>query len=165
MHPVHIFSHQPRYLLQMSPIKVGIVGLSSTGWASTNLAPSLLRPSVVSSYTITALSTTSATSATASAQKYSEIVGHPIKPYHGDTSQIASDADVDLVVVTVKAPAHKTALLPAIEAGKDVFVEWPAGVGLEEASEIADAAKRKGVRTIVGLQGRQSPAVKKVSTS
>jgi predicted dehydrogenase len=143
----------------MSPIKVGFVGLSSTGWASIALAPSLL---LSSSFDLTAVSTTSAVSAAASAKKYSELVGHPVKAYHGDASQIAADPDVDLVVVSIKAPYHKAALLPAIEAGKNVFVEWPAGIGLQESSEIADAARLKGVKTMVGLQGRHSPVARKV---
>jgi predicted dehydrogenase len=124
----------------------------------------LLQPSLSSSYTLTAVSTTSEASASASAKKYSELVGHAVKPFHGDTSQIANDPDVDLVIVAVKAPMHHAAILPAIEAGKDVFVEWPAGVYLEGASAIAEAARKKGVRTMVGLQGRQDPWVKKVKT-
>jgi len=143
----------------MAPIKVGFVGLSSTGWASAALAPSLL---LSSSFDLTAVSTTSAASAAASAKKYSELVGHRVKAYHGDTSQLAADPDVDFVVVSIKAPYHKAALLPAIEAGKDVFVEWPGGAGLQESSEIAEAAKAKGIKTMVGLQGRHSPVAKKI---
>jgi len=143
----------------MSSIKVGFVGLSAAGWASIALAPGLLQ---TQKYTITAVSTTSEASAAASAKKYSEELGHTVKPFHGDTSQIASDADVDLVVVSVKAPVHKTAVMPVIEAGKNFFLEWPAGVGLEESSAIAEAARKKGLRTIVGLQGRHCPSVKKV---
>lgn len=73
-------------------------------------------------------------------------MGHPVKPYHGDTSQIANDANVDLVIVAIKAPAHKAAILPAIEAGKDVFVEWPAGTNSKDTAEIAAAAKAKAVK-------------------
>jgi len=126
------------------------------------LAPGLLRPSLSSSFTLTAVSTTSAASAAASAKKYSEIVGHPVKAFHGHTSQIANDPDVDLVVVAVNGPSHLATSLPAIEAGKDLFVEWPAGAGLKETNAIAEAARKKGVRTMVGLQGRHSPVVKKV---
>lgn len=146
----------------MTPIKVGFIGLSSTGWASTALAPSLLQSGLSSSFDLTAVSTTSAASAEASAKKYSDLLRHPIKPYHGDSSQIANDPDVDLVVVAVKAPSHKAVLLPVIEAGKNLFVEWPAGVGLQESTEIAEAARKKGIKTMVGLQGRHSPVVKKV---
>jgi len=143
----------------MSATKVGFVGLSATGWASVALAPGLLR---IDKFTLTAVSTTSEASAVASAKKYSEELGHTVKPFYGDTSHIAGDPDVDLVVVSVKAPVHKATVMPVIEAGKDLFVEWPGGVGLEEASAIAEAARKKGVRTMVGLQGRHAPSIKKV---
>ncbi|KZP11634.1 hypothetical protein FIBSPDRAFT_898884 [Athelia psychrophila] len=143
----------------MSPIKVGVVGLSSTGWAASALAPGLLN---APSFSLTAVSTTSAASAEASAQKYSALAGHPVKSFHGDASGIANDKDVDLVAVSVKAPAHRAVALAVIEAGKDVFIEWPAGANATETAEIAAAAKAKGVKSIVGLQGRQAPSVKKV---
>jgi predicted dehydrogenase len=141
-------------------IRVGFVGLSKTGWASTALAPALLQ--LADQYRLTALSTSSDESASVTAKKYSDQVGHLVKAYHGDTSQIASDPDVDLVVVAVNAALHRETVLPAIEAGKDVFVEWPAGNGLKESIELAEASRRKGIRTMVGLQGRNTPVVKKV---
>lgn len=140
----------------MSPIRVGIVGLSSAGWASTTLAPAFLSAPLSSHYTITALSTTSPQSAQTAADKYQ------VKPYHGDTSGISSDPDIDLIVVSVKAPSHKEALIPAIERGKDVFVEWPLGNGLAEAKELAEMARKKGVRTMVGTQAWQVPEIRKI---
>lgn len=141
------------------PIRVGFVGLSSTDWASSALAPSLLSSPA---YKLTALSTTNADSAQAAAAKYTEQLGHAVTPYHGSTSQIAGDSEVDLVVVSVRTAHHKAALIPAIEAGKDVFIEWPAGRNLAETQELADRAREKGIRTAVGLQGRHSPALRKV---
>ena len=58
-----------------------------------------------------------------SAKKYSEAVGHAVKAYYGVTSKIADDPEVELVPMPVKAPDHKAALLPEIEAGKDIFIE------------------------------------------
>jgi predicted dehydrogenase len=142
-------------------IKVGFVGLSKTGWASSALFPAMFQHK--DKYTLKAVSTTSSESALASAEKYTSDLGYLIKAYHGDTSQIAGDPDVDLVVVAVKAPNHRRAVLPAIEAGKDIFLEWPAGANLKETIEIADAARKKGIRVVVGLQGRHSPAFTKVS--
>ena len=37
--------------------------------------------------------------------------------------QIAQDPDVAMVVVSVRVPTHLEAIVPAIEAGKDVLVE------------------------------------------
>ena len=65
----------------------------------------------------------------------------------------ASDT-VDLVVCAVAVFSHYNLIKSAIEAGKDVYVEWPLGVSTEEAEELESMAKKKGVRTIVGLQGR-----------
>jgi predicted dehydrogenase len=142
-------------------IPVGFIGLSKTGWASSTLAPAMFQHK--DKYTLKAVSTTSLESASASAAKYTGDLGYPVKAYHGDTSQIAGDPDVGLVVVAVKAPQHRAAVLPAIEAGKDVFIEWPAGANVKQTTEIADAAHRKGIRAIVGLQGRHSPVFTKVS--
>jgi len=147
----------------MSPIKVGFVGLSTTGWAAKTLAPSLMQSSLRETYDIVAVSTSSEESAQKSANKYSKDIGHPIKAYHGDTSKIASDPDVDLVAIAVKTPYHKQLVMPVIEAKKDFFLEWPAGASLEETKAIAEAAHRQGVRSIIGLQGRHSTALRKVS--
>ncbi|KAJ7142157.1 NAD-binding Rossmann fold oxidoreductase [Mycena crocata] len=145
-----------------SPIRVGVVGLSTTGWASIALAPALLHEDLASKYRLTAVSTTSETSASASAKKYSAETKGLVKAFHGDTTSIAKDPDVDFVVIAVRAPSHKQAILPVIAAEKNFFVEWPAGLNLMETSEIAQAAKMKGLKTMVGLQGRFSPVVCKI---
>ena len=145
-----------------SPIQVGFVGLSSTGWAATTLGPSLLHPSLQQKYKLIAVSTTSEESANASAKKHSSQLGHVVRAYYGDTAQIASNPDINLVVVSVRPWHQKNAILPIIEAKKNFFLEWPAGRDLKETLEIADAAHKRGVRSIVGLQTRSSPVVRKV---
>ena len=57
---------------------------------------------------------------------------------------------------------HKQLAMPALKAGKDVFVEWPLGNNLIEAEEMAALAKEKGLKTVVGLQARFRPALVKV---
>jgi predicted dehydrogenase len=47
-----------------------------------------------------------------------------------------------------------------IDAGKVVYCEWPLARNLGEARELAPAARAKGLRTVVGLQGRTGPAVR-----
>ncbi|KAJ3506288.1 hypothetical protein NLJ89_g6950 [Agrocybe chaxingu] len=142
------------------PIRVGFIGLSTSGWAAGALAPSLI--SLKNDYDLVALSTSSEASAAVSAAKYSADVGHPITAYSGDTSKIANDPNVDLVVVSVKTPMHKQLLTPVIEAKKDFFIEWPAGRNLQETQEFAELARKNGVRSIVGLQGRSSRVVAKL---
>ena len=47
----------------------------------------------------------------------------------------------------------------AIEAGKDVFCEWPLGANTKEAEDLVARARKKNVRTMVGLQRRASPLI------
>jgi hypothetical protein len=75
-----------------------------------------------------------------------------------------ADPNIDLVVVGVKVPLHKQLALPALKAGKDVFVEWPLVTGEDEAQELVREAKEGGGRTIVGLQLRCSLTILKVCT-
>jgi len=49
-----------------------------------------------------------------------------------------------------------------IQAGKPFFIEWPAGNKLAESRELAEAARSKGLKGIVGLQARQGVVVNKV---
>ena len=150
----------------MSPIRIGFIGLSTKGWASTDLIPSIFDPLLTDKYTLTAVCTSSAESAQASAAKYSELAKRPVKAYFGKNgyTEIANDPEVDLVAVSVKIPDHLDAITPAIEAGKNVFVEWAPGKNLEETVRIAEAAKAKGIRRLVGAQASQSWTVKKVCT-
>ncbi len=151
----------------MVSIRLGVVGLSSRGWASQALIPPLFDSLLSAKYTITALCTSSEASATDAVAKYSKLTGHIVKGYHGKSgpSDIAADPDVDMVVVSVKIPDHYNAVMPAIEAGKDVFVEWTPGNGLDQTLKIAEAAKRKGVRCLVGSQGHHSASTRKVDIS
>ncbi|GJE92404.1 Gfo/Idh/MocA family oxidoreductase [Phanerochaete sordida] len=148
------------------PIRIGVIGLSvSGGWASVLLAPILPPAPLAAKYKLTALCTRSPASAQATAEKYSAELGHAVRGYHGadGAAQLANDPDVDLVVVAVKVGEHRAAALPALAAGKPVFVEWPLGNGLQETQELAALARAKGVKNIVGNQVRFSPALLKIT--
>src|SRR5207253_10386326 len=64
--------------------------------------------------------------------------------------------------VTVQAPRHRELVDAALAAGKAVYCEWPLGRDLDDARAMAALATEQGVRTIVGLQGRQAPAIEYV---
>ncbi len=142
------------------PLRLGFIGLSTKGWASTHLVPPLLALPLSSQYKILAVSTTNPTSAEASAAKYST-ANTTVKAYHTPES-IASDRDLDIIAMSVKMPNHVENATKVIDAGKDLFIEWPAGRGLKETKLLAELAKAKGIRTIVGLQARQSALFRKV---
>ncbi|KAF2033944.1 NAD(P)-binding protein [Setomelanomma holmii] len=118
--------------------RIGLIGLSAKGQ-------------------ITALQNSSKASAEAAAKEYKlEDVAT-----HDSPSDIALDANVDIVAVSVNVPEHYDLIKPALQAGKDVFSEWPLARNLSEAEELVQLAKTKGVRTMVGLQARQNPSILK----
>ncbi|CAI6336468.1 unnamed protein product [Periconia digitata] len=137
----------------MAPQKrIGLIGLSAGGsWASRSHL-SYLNSSPY--YTITALQNSSKESAEASAKAYnlSNV------STHGSPDDLAKDPNVDIVAVSVNVPQHYKLTKPAIEAGKDVFVEWPLGKTLAEAEELTKLAQDKGIKTMVGLQARYNPS-------
>jgi predicted dehydrogenase len=49
--------------------------------------------------------------------------------------------------------------MAGLGAGKAVFCEWPLGANLAEAEEMAGLARRRSLKTVVGLQARSDPTI------
>src|SRR5205823_4399963 len=134
-----------------STLGVGIVGVSPVrGWAATAHIPALR---ALPGYEIRALSAHNAESARAAG----EVFG--VSAVFSDHEQLVTQPDIDVVAVTVKVPHHREVVSAALAAGKAVYCEWPLGRDLDDARAIAALAAARGVRTLVGLQGRQAPVV------
>jgi predicted dehydrogenase len=133
------------------PIGVGIIGVNpGRGWAATAHIPALR---ALPTYEIRALSASSREAAAAAGNAFD------IALTCSDHHELVARPEVDLVVVTVKAPHHRELVTAALDAGKAVCCEWPLGVTLEEAVAMADLAAQKQLPTLVGLQARQAPAI------
>jgi predicted dehydrogenase len=100
-----------------------------------------------------ALSASSAESARAAGEAFG------VSAVFSDHEQMVIQPDIDLVAVTVKVPHHRELVSAAVSAGKAVYCEWPLGRDLDEARAMAALAAGHGVRTVVGLQARQAPAI------
>src|SRR5438093_1780411 len=134
-----------------STFGVGIIGVSpSRGWAATAHIPALrARPNDE----IRARSAHSAESAHAAGEAFG------VSAVFSDHERLVRQADIDVVAVTVKVPHHRELVSAALAAGKAVYCEWPLGRDLDEARGMAALATEHGVRTVVGLQARQAPAI------
>ena len=134
-----------------STLGIGIIGVSPVrGWAATAHIPALR---ALPSYEIRALSAHNVESARAAG----EVFG--VNAVFSDHEQLVTQPDIDMVVVTVKVPHHRKLVSAALAAGKAVYCEWPLGRDLDDARAMAALAADQGVRTIVGLQARQAPAI------
>ena len=135
-------------MAQYEPLRVGLIGAAGR-WGPRAHAPALKGVPEVELY---AACTTRAETAKAAAEKLGVA-----RAYGGDEAMYADDR-VEAVSVAVRVPAHYELCKNAIEAGRHVFCEWPLGANTREAEELAALARKKNVRTMVGLQRRASPA-------
>jgi predicted dehydrogenase len=139
----------------MAPMRVGIVGLSShavgSSWAKMTHLPYLRRSP---EYDISGVVNSSLASSKAAIQEFG--LSSTAAPY-ADIDSMASDPNIDLIVVCVEVKLHAKFVKAAIEHGKKVYCEWPLGRHFEEANELATLAAERGVQTYVGLESRLSP--------
>lgn len=132
------------------PIRVGVIGVHpEQGWAAAAHIPALKH---LPQYRLQAVANHREDLARASAEKFGAASCH--LSAHG----LINDAEVDLVVVTVKVAQHRALLGEAIEAGKMVFSEWPLDVSHAAAKALDELARSRGVATAIGLQTRSAPA-------
>jgi predicted dehydrogenase len=130
---------------------VGIIGVNPAwGWAATAHIPALR---ALPNYEVRALSATSAEAARAAGEAFG------VAAVFSDHEELVRQPDVDVVAVTVKVPHHRELVSAALAAGKAVYCEWPLGRDVDEARTMATLAAEQGVRTVVGLQARQAPAI------
>jgi predicted dehydrogenase len=130
-------------------IGVGIIGASPDGgWAGYTHVPAIKS---IPDFELAAVSTSRRESAAAAKTAFNVPLAFD---NHAD---LVARPEVDLVVVSVRVPKHFELTSAAIAAGKSVLCEWPLGNGLDEAVTLADMARKKGVKTWVGLQTRASP--------
>jgi predicted dehydrogenase len=130
-----------------------VVGASiDGGWALQSHVPAIEHVEFVELQAV-------ATSRSASAHRSARGLG--ARRGYDNAAALAGDPGVKLVTVAVKVPAHASAVKAAIAAGKDVYCEWPLGVSTAEARSLRELAQTSGVHTVVGLQARLVPAVRR----
>jgi predicted dehydrogenase len=76
--------------------------------------------------------------------------------------EVFDDAQIDAVIVATPASTHYEVALRCIEAGKDVLVEKPLALTIEDSSSLVMAAEEKDRVLMVGHTFLYNPGVKKV---
>jgi predicted dehydrogenase len=130
------------------PLRVGFIGANGR-WGPRAHAPALQGLPETEIY---AVCTAHADTAQAAADKYG------VKRAYSDDKTMDADPQVEAALVAVRVPAHYVLTKNALEAGKNVYCEWPLGANTKEAEELAALARKMKVHTMVGLQRRASPA-------
>src|SRR5512134_2342339 len=129
-------------------LRVGLIGAGGR-WGPWAHVPAITQMPQTQLY---AVCTAHADTAQAAADKYG------VKHAYSDVKAMGADPQVEAALVAVRVPAHYVLAKDALEAGKHVYCEWPLGATTQEAEALATLARKKNVRTMVGLQRRASPA-------
>jgi predicted dehydrogenase len=78
-----------------------------------------------------------------------------------DWREAIACGEVDAVIVAATNHVLAEIALASIEAGKHVLVEKPAARGVAELDALIEAARRRSVQVMVGLNHRRHPALQK----
>lgn len=144
----------------ISPIRIGFIGLSSgKGWAIKTHFPAIQQLS--SQFHLVALYNTNTEENINTVNKLK--LKH-VKLF-SDLVSFASYDQIDMIVMSIKVPSHWDVLMPLLEHSykniglKYLFVEWCLASNINQAEAIFEKAKKRGIQTIISLQGRKSPYI------
>lgn len=142
----------------MAPIRIALIGL--TGKVNPNViggqwgVQHITALKALPQYRVVAVCNTSVESA-ARAIKVHDL-GPEVRAY-GSGAALAADPEVDLISIVVHVDYHYELALPAIAAGKDLYIEYPVAAKAAEVEELARLAREKGVRVAIGAQAVADP--------
>lgn len=127
-------------------VNVGVIGAGN--FAVGTLLPIL---SKISSANLKAIASATGLTAKTVGKKYG------FECCTSDYRRILEDPDIDCVMIVTRNNLHAPLTIEALESGKDVFVEKPLAISLEELRAVVEAWKRTGGRVMVGFNRRFSP--------
>ncbi|PCG90708.1 Hypothetical protein PENO1_097740 [Penicillium occitanis (nom. inval.)] len=148
------------------PVRTAIIGLSSsavTSWAAAAHLPVLVSDHHRGLFEITALCNSSADAAKSAIEQY-KLDPSKVKAY-GSPADLAADPNVELVLCNTRVDKHYETILPSIQAGKHVYIEWPIASNLAHIEELVATYRAREDQdqvAAVGLQGRFAPPVLKL---
>ncbi len=87
---------------------------------------------------------------------------YPYVDFTTDYEEVIRDKKIDAVVISTPAVTHYELVIKALNEGKDVFVEKPLALRLNEAEEAVEIAERKNKILMVGHILQYHPAIKKL---
>lgn len=134
------------------PIRVGMVGANPDyGWGSAVHRHVI---DLLPEFTLSAVCTTRQESAERAAREFGA------QHWFTDSAALVHHPHVDLVAICVKAPFHYAIAREALLAGKHVYCEWPLAFTTDQAEELANLARERGVKAMIGLHLRGAAALR-----
>ncbi|HZP25621.1 MAG TPA: Gfo/Idh/MocA family oxidoreductase [Dehalococcoidia bacterium] len=76
--------------------------------------------------------------------------------------ELASDPEVDIVYIATPHQFHAGQIIAAVQHGKNVVVEKPLALTLEDCQAVVDAVEKAGVKVIIGHTNSYDPPILKM---
>lgn len=121
----------------MKTVKLGIIGLGYIGMLHLNHGLKLPNAEVVA-----------VADNQAKALEKAKTLG--VKKTYADYTELLKDPEVEAVLISLPTHLHLKCSQLAAEAKKDIFLEKPIAVTVEQAKEVISAAQRNSVKLMVG---------------
>ena len=125
------------------PVRIGLIG---SGWMGAFHAESIARR--VPGADLAAIADPNVESAAVLAS----VLG--VGKVTADAADILADPEIDAVIIASPARFHSSLIAQAARAGKHVFCEKPAGLGLDELDAALSAVEAAGVHFQIGFNRR-----------
>ncbi|MHA1256649.1 MAG: bi-domain-containing oxidoreductase [Promethearchaeota archaeon] len=95
-------------------------------------------------------------------QKTANFCKQTYKPEYTTTDykKILKDPEIDTIFIYTRHDSHAKYTIEAIKSGKNVFVEKPMGLTLEECQKVYDVVKASEKNYVIGFNRRYSPLIK-----
>jgi predicted dehydrogenase/threonine dehydrogenase-like Zn-dependent dehydrogenase len=129
--------------------KIGISVIGAGNFTKSTLMPNLLK--LKDKISLRGVSSYGGSSAAILAKKYSFAYST------SDYEKVAGDSYTDLVFITVPHNLHVPIAKELLKDSKDVFVEKPLAINIEQLKEIIKIRQDSGKRVMVGFNRRFSP--------
>ncbi|THF73469.1 Gfo/Idh/MocA family protein [Cohnella fermenti] len=94
------------------------------------------------------------------AEAFAEKYGVPRA--YGSCAELAADPDVEIVYIGTLHPVHKENAIELLRGGKSLLVEKPFTMDKEEADEIVNEAKERGLFVMEAMWTRYLPVIRQV---
>jgi predicted dehydrogenase/threonine dehydrogenase-like Zn-dependent dehydrogenase len=129
-----------------SEVKVGVIGAGN--YASTMLLPFLKEKS-----SLIGIATSTGINAQDKAKKFG------FNYATTDYNKILEDQDINTVVIATRHNQHSKMVIDALRKGKNVYVEKPLAISLDELKSIAENYQKTNLILMTGYNRRFSPAI------
>jgi predicted dehydrogenase len=142
--------------IEISPIKkqkINIAFIGAGSYAQGNLLPNLPSSKKVGRI---AVMTNSGTSSKRIAEKYN------FSKCTSNLQEIMEDPNINTIFIATRHDTHARYVIDGLKNGKNVYVEKPLCLNMEELVEIEDLCKEKHCGVMIGFNRRFSPFAQKL---